>query len=258
MTAVKACMIAFSLYSRIPMPNFAWGEREKDYHLFFFPWVGALIGGLLLLWERVAAHFGVGETARVLFGTAIPLLVTGGFHVDGFMDTVDAFRSYRSREEKCRIMEDPHVGAFAVITLAAAGLLYAGSYAQIGGAGLNVFALCFVFSRCLSAVAALTFPAAKDTGMLRGIASVGEKRRPVLLALLFVEAGICAAGMLYQDLCLGFGVLLTMLLVFLYYRKKSEKELGGITGDLAGYFVTVAEIGAALVLAVMTVLRLAG
>ena len=103
MTAVKACMIAFSLYSRIPMPNFAWGEREKDYHLFFFPWVGALIGGLLLLWERVAAHFGVGETARVLFGTAIPLLVTGGFHVDGFMDTMDAFRSYRSREEKCRI-----------------------------------------------------------------------------------------------------------------------------------------------------------
>ena len=52
----------------------------------------------------------------------IPLVITGGFHVDGFMDTVDAIRSYRSKEEKLEILKDPHIGSFAVIKFVTAGL----------------------------------------------------------------------------------------------------------------------------------------
>ena len=38
-------------------------------------------------------------------------------------------------------------------------------------------------------------------------------------------------------------------LVFLWYRVMSMRQFGGVTGDLAGCFVTVAELGTALVLA---------
>ena len=41
------------------------------------------------------------------------------FHIDGFMDTMDAFHSYKPREEKLTILKDSHMGAFAVIMLAA-------------------------------------------------------------------------------------------------------------------------------------------
>ena len=47
------------------------------------------------------------------------MAVTGGFHIDGFMDTMDAFHSYKPREEKLAILKDSHIGAFAVIMLAA-------------------------------------------------------------------------------------------------------------------------------------------
>ena len=48
-------------------------------------------------------------------GLAIILLVTGGIHMDGYMDTMDALHSYGSREKKLEILKDSHIGAFAVI-----------------------------------------------------------------------------------------------------------------------------------------------
>ena len=44
MTALKALCIAFSIYSKIPVPIFDWKEKEMKYQLIFFPWVGAVIG----------------------------------------------------------------------------------------------------------------------------------------------------------------------------------------------------------------------
>ena len=47
---------------------------------------------------------------------AIPLMITGGFHVDGFMDTMDAFHSYQEKEQKLNILKDSHIGAFAAVS----------------------------------------------------------------------------------------------------------------------------------------------
>ena len=58
---------------------------------------------------------------------AIPFLVTGGIHMDGFMDTMDAVHSYGDRTKKLEILKDPHLGAFAVICAAVYLLLYTGS-----------------------------------------------------------------------------------------------------------------------------------
>ena len=46
---------------------------------------------------------------------ALPLLVTGGIHADGFCDTVDALSSHAEREKMLEILKDSHCGAFAVI-----------------------------------------------------------------------------------------------------------------------------------------------
>ena len=52
--------IAFSMYSRIPMPRSQWTPETKAYAMGFFPWVGVVIGavffGLFCLTEWIAAH----------------------------------------------------------------------------------------------------------------------------------------------------------------------------------------------------------
>ena len=115
MTTLRALVIAFSMYSQIPMPQFTWQDKEMKYAFCFFPWVGAAIGGITMFWWWFCGKFSVGNVAFAMIGTAIPLAVTGGFHVDGFMDTMDAFHSYQPREKKLEILKDSHIGAFSVI-----------------------------------------------------------------------------------------------------------------------------------------------
>ena len=59
MRFIKAMLIAFSMYSRIPMPQFTWKEEDMNYMLCFFPWVGAVIGGLIYLWRMVCEKYNV-------------------------------------------------------------------------------------------------------------------------------------------------------------------------------------------------------
>ena len=57
---------------------------------------------------------------------AVPIFITGGIHMDGFMDTCDARASYGDREKKLAILKDTHTGAFAVIFGALYLILYGG------------------------------------------------------------------------------------------------------------------------------------
>ena len=113
MKLIRSCIVSFSMYSKIPMPQFKWNDDDMKYMLVFFPWIGAVIGLLLMLWRYIYSHFGVADICYVCIGALIPIAVTGGFHIDGFMDTMDAFHSYKPREEKLAILKDSHIGAFA-------------------------------------------------------------------------------------------------------------------------------------------------
>ena len=124
MHIIRGIAVAFSTYSKIPMPQFVWKEEDMRYSMCFFPWIGAVIGAILWGWFRLSALLGISTLAFILISAALPLIITGGFHVDGFMDTMDALHSYQPRERKLEILKDSHIGAFSVIKLAEFGLIY--------------------------------------------------------------------------------------------------------------------------------------
>ena len=63
----------------------------------------------------MSANLALEKMCFAFVGLAIILLVTGGIHMDGYMDTMDALHSYGNREKKLEILKDSHIGAFAVI-----------------------------------------------------------------------------------------------------------------------------------------------
>ena len=240
MRIIKSCIVAFSMYSKIPMPQFEWKEEDMQYMLCFFPWVGAVIGVCLYLWNRFCAAFQVGRIAYVLFAVAIPILVTGGFHVDGFMDTMDAFHSYQPRERKLEILKDSHIGAFAVIMLAACGLIYVGAFSEIYDTkALLIVCIGFTFARCLSGIGVVTLPSARGDGMLFEAASHAQGR--IVKSALYAQGVICMAGMFWISWKIGIAVVVAAFVSYYYYEYRSKKEFGGITGDTAGYFVVICE-----------------
>lgn len=240
MTFIKSLFIAFSIYSKLPVPQFEWKEEDMKYMMCFFPWIGGVIGLLLYGWCVMCDHLKIGNLCATLMCGAIPLLVSGGFHVDGFLDTMDAFHSYQPRERKLEILKDSHVGAFAVIMFALYGLIYLAAWSEIKDFRLiRVVCTGFFLSRGLSGIAVLCFPKAKKEGMVNTFKE-SAKAGPVTV-ILFLECITCVVFILKTGGLLGGWIVLTALLSFGYYFWKTKKELGGITGDTAGYFVVICE-----------------
>ena len=253
MHILKSFIIAFSIYSKIPVPQFEWKEEDMKYMLCFFPWIGAVIGGGVYLWSCLCGIFDVGEICHALIGAAVPLVITGGFHVDGFMDTMDAFHSYRPREKKLEILKDSHIGAFAVIILAVYGIIYIGAFSEVADPKLlKIVCGGFFLARCLSGISVVTFPSAKKDGMLYLFASSSQK--VIVKWSLYLQGVACICIMLCQSLYAGILVVVAAFLAFVYYYHRTKKELGGITGDTAGYFVLICEASMMIVAAGINVL----
>ena len=100
---LDSMLMAFSLYSRIPVPQAKWNEKSMRWCICFLPLVGAVIGLVFFGVFRCAQYSDLPDTATALLLTAVPLIITGGFHVDGFMDVADALSSYKTREEKPKL-----------------------------------------------------------------------------------------------------------------------------------------------------------
>ncbi len=236
---LASLIVAFSMYSRLPMPEVQWTEKSMRYAMLFFPCIGLVIGGVELLCFFALSQLGAGDSFRAAAMTALPILITGGIHLDGFIDTTDARRSYKSREEKLEILKDPHIGAFALIYGALYLLLFYGGLTEITREMLPCFALSFCLSRILSGISVLTFPKAKETGTLQAFAKTQNRR--VLWGLL-ATLMFCGGCLLWLSPVYGSLMLLAGLLCFLYYYRMSSNVFGGTTGDLAGYFLSLAEL----------------
>lgn len=238
---MRAAIIAFSMYSRIPMPMFEWKEEDMKYAMCFFPAIGMVIGAvfygmfLLLSWLLLGSFLAAG----ILL--AVPIFITGGIHMDGFMDTCDARASYGDREKKLAILKDTHTGAFAVIFGALYLILYAAACLELDRETAMLVSIGFVISRSLSGLSTVTFPEARKHGMLADFMKDARKKTVAvcMLVIFFLTAFL---ELLFGGICGGI-VVITTVLIFLWYRHMAVQEFGGVTGDLAGFFLQICELG---------------
>ena len=238
----KSFTLAFSMYSRIPMPYTDWDEESMSYVFCFCPLIGVVIGALELLWFFLADLLAMEGLLFAAVAVVIPLLLTGGIHMDGFCDTCDALASHQSREKKLEILKDSHVGAFAVIGCCAWFLLDAGLWSGVEATGRTVLVLALipVLSRVLSGLCAVTMRNARGTGLLATFVNGSSRRttRTVLVLWLVVTGMAMAAASPLNGLAALLGAGLALLL----YVHMSRSRFGGITGDLEGWFLQMCEL----------------
>lgn len=239
-TILKSIDVAFSMYSKIPMPRFTWASEDMKYHLCFFPAVGALIGAVIFGWYKLCSHFDIGNIMFLMITIIIPILITGGFHIDGFMDTMDALSSYQSRERKLEILKDSHIGAFCVICLGVYMLMLIGFMSEIDNdKAVKVLCVCPVISRALSGISVVCFKPASNKGMLHTSESTAHKT--IVKIFLAFEVILSMILMIIISPIFALLSILGQILSFIYYYFLSYKQFGGITGDLAGFFVVICE-----------------
>lgn len=230
--AVMNCTfpLALTFLTKIPWPRMGLaGPQELARSLFWFPWVGALLGvmywgawaGLQRLLPPVAA-------AALLL--TLTVWITGGLHLDGLADTADGLAGGRDPQTRLAIMKDSRLGAFGVLSLIVVLLLkfafiLAGA-APGWGSHLMLFPL---ISRWGMVFLAYLSPYARPEGGLGQAMTAGVSPGAAAGASLSAAAlSFLAAGLPGLLLLAGAGLL--VWLGSLYFRTR----LGGVTGDVLG------------------------
>ena len=241
MIVLNSLISAFMMYSRIPMPQIEWKDENRRYALCFFPFVGAVIGTVFVLWRYACLQLNIGNFLSGAVSVLIPIIITGGIHIDGFCDVIDAKSSFGTKEKKLEIMSDPHIGSFAVMYLCTYLILQTALFCEIKSFSTIIIIACgSVLSRALSGIAAVTLKNAKGAGLLQEF-SVPAHKKITIAALAAIITLICLV-MLLNNIFTGIFAIVGAALCFVYYRISSYKIFGGITGDLAGWFLQLCEI----------------
>ena len=256
MKLLRGLIAALAIYSRIPMPRIELNKDDMKHCLLFLSLVGVIIGGGEVFVFELCKLINLPELVLAILLTLVPIVITGGFHIDGLMDVMDAKGSYGSIEEKQRILSDPHIGAFSVIGLVKYGLLYIAAMIVIGSyankEAIYCLGLSFVLSRSLCGISAMALKAAKDKGMLKAEREGALSVDCILMAIISVAVG----GLwIYVNLPSGLLAILFQLALFIYYKSMCYKEFGGVSGDTCGYYICMSELISALAIAVALIIR---
>jgi len=243
------------------LPAWPWPEPRFRRIARFAPWVGAVLGGLQgLLWWGLEGR--VPPLAQVALVLAAGLLLTGGLHMDGAMDTADGLAA---GERLLEAMEDSRVGASGAQALALLLLLRTAALATLATAAPLALPWAALWGRVAPLVAMARFPYLRPGGTAafhrEHWAGLARELRPTaLLVLLVVVIDMAVAGWVVagsgasKAVLAGLAGLLPALVVPLWLGRR----LGGHSGDSYGACVEWSEALALLLSAALSLGGAAG
>ena len=213
----------------------AWTAEDFGRSTRFFPLVGLVLGicYALAAWILISVLGMRALTAALLL--ILPLLLTGGLHADGFMDTADGVFSGRERERKLEIMKDSRVGSFGVVAFVLLMFLQFALLLDMSPPLLvSVFFVMPIIGRMAMVLAVSCFPYARADGMGKTFADMAD-RRTVAIAAVTTSVLVIPIGLL-ATLALVIGIVFSLL-----FCRWMTAILGGVTGDVYGAATVLTE-----------------
>lgn len=241
---MNAFFAALSFMTRIPVPlrtdTGSWSRSVR-----YYPLVGLVIGGILAGFDlAVAGWFPPWVRGVLILGLWVWL--TGGLHLDGWMDTADGFGSYRPRKRTLEIMKDSRVGAMGVLAAVLLLLLKASALASTSGPLWISLLTAPIIGRWGILLAVRFYPYLTEDGIGRGLKeglNLFSLAAATLLTLAVVVGAAGIRGLWLPAAAVGMVLLLGWM---------AGKRLGGFTGDVYGALVEATEAAVLLLCLLVT------
>lgn len=246
-TQTTAFFMAWGMFTSIPCPCKVWDEQARPWQLVYLPFVGLIVG---LFWGGAAwalGRFGHFPALGAAVLTALPFFLTGFMHLDGFMDCCDAILSRRDLQTRQKILKDSHVGSFAVVCtiflMLAIFAVFSDLEPQKNWAGLILIP---VFSRFSASFCVFSCAPMKTSQYAGGFQAA--KNRKQLTALVVLNLAAALAGLwLLPHAWFTVSALGAEALALLVCRG-ARRNLGGMSGDVSGFSITLGELAGLLLL----------
>lgn len=234
---MRGLILALQLMTRLPLPALG-GVGDPARAAVWFPLVGLLVGALVALPLLSVAD----PRLAALLALLLWVWVTGGLHLDGLSDLVDALgAAHRDRERFLAVLADPHVGSFGVMALVVLLLAKFVLLWMLAESGAAAWALPLLaaWARLGAFAWGQALPPLKP-GLAAGFAWRGGRWAMVLwgLALLVASAALQP-------------VLLWAPLPLLGWWWFLRARLGGMSGDCLGAGIELSEV--AMLLGMVTI-----
>lgn len=253
----KGFLMAISMFTIIPLPKYEWDDEGGKNIMKFYPAIGLIVG---LIWYGVFRLLNL-LGASIMVTTAItlitPFILTGMLHLDGYMDVCDALLSRRDKQEKLRILKDPHTGAFVVISVVMLFVVnFSVLYTVINNSIINNsinnintsavgLILIPIISRSLMGYLLLSKESMKGSSLGAFFKQgTGKVDKLILLSCLIISSIIS----IFIFRIYGIIMSLAMILVSTFLVNSAAKEFDGMSGDSAGYGLVIAETIGLLIL----------
>ena len=273
MKLLTGFLMTWGNFCSLPCPVKRWDDNCKSLMLGFLPTIGLVIG---LLWAGIyvgLVYLSFPFLVVSFILAFLPFSLCGFMHMDGFMDCSDAIMSRRPLEERQRILKDTHTGAFAVISAVFMILGYFAFISTAASMGMDFvnIVIITVLSRSIAGLevllsrplgtsqyAALADSSApeicadeavvtEETDMTEETAETKQKPAPatkkqgiilLLIQLIIYTASGFLASSFYPSTALVYGAVVIGTFIAITYAKK---QLGGMSGDIAGYGIVWGE-----------------
>ena len=233
---MKSFMLALQFISRIHIFNVSFDEAAFGKATRFFPIVGLILGAITAVVYRICIPIFPEEVTAGL--TVLTMVVlTGGIHLDGFMDSMDGLFSGRDRERKLEIMKDSRIGAFGAVGLVSLFLVKYTVILSLPSEFLYpLLILAPVVSRWAMVICIKFFPYLRKQGLGKLYSQYTGWNEFIIASVLVTGITVLLAG-------LPGLVLLVICGLFAWFMcRRVSRQLGGLTGDIYGAVNEITEV----------------
>jgi len=239
MKDIKLFFTALMFLTRIPAPKWVgYSPDSINKCNRYFPLIGIIVGiiGALLYW---VSTYLFPHTIAVIISMVGTIILTGGFHEDGFADTCDGFGGGWTKEKILIIMKDSRVGAYGMIGTILILLL---KFVALSEIQMQLIIPTIVAGHAISRMFAVTtmytLPYVRE--------DESSKSKPVTKNLHVKDLWIAVIiGLSSLLLFRNWAIYLTIIPVLIgkiWLDKYFKKWIGGYVGDCLGAVQQVTEI----------------
>lgn len=234
---MKRFLLAVQFLTIIPLKIEYFKEQDLAESSKYFPLVGLLLGLILAAAYKLFLRLNFEPISINIIVVVLLIALTGGLHLDGLADTTDAFLSRKNKDERLRIMRDPHIGVMGVLGVLCSILLKIAFLSSLGQTQkIPALLLIGTISRWSLVLSMFLSSYARQEGKAKIFIQGMNLKIFSLATVLTVVISVFVAPLP------GLIILFVIAPGAYFFNRRIQSKIGGVSGDTLGALSELTEL----------------